>query len=97
MGSTKPEETVYPRLGEMVDFHQWRRSNHVSVFLGPPDSEDKSGIARPQTYELLPILKSNKTHPAGEWWEQDETLEDLRERCQLSEDQFTATPGSVNL
>ena len=78
----------------MVDFHQWRSLYQTSVFLGPPDSEGKSGIARPRTYELLPVIKANKTHPAGDWWGYQGTLKDLRKRCQPSEDQSTAIPGA---
>ena len=65
----------------------------MSVLLGPPTPAHKSAIARPQTFELPPVSKHKKKHPAGDSWETHVSLDDLRARCKSSSDQDTAIPG----
>ena len=81
------------RHGHFVDFHEWRCRKHMSVWIGPPELGSKSGIASPHTFELLPVIKSGKDHPAGNLWEPHETLDDLRTKCHRSDDQVTLIPG----
>ena len=87
------EDLVIESLGHFVDFHEWRRYNQVSIWIGPPGPDSNSGIVRPQTFELPPVIKRGRDHPAGNWWEHHVNLDALRARCHTATDQATMIPG----
>ena len=78
----------------LLIFTFWRMCKRTDIKLNTPSWHSKPR-ARDKHYELLPIIKIGKKHPAGFYWSHSTPVEEFRRLCQeVSSDQLPV-PGQV--
>ena len=55
-----------PMIGTSIDFDTWRVRQEVAIRLKGKPFLDRHCFAKPKHFELFPVLKLGKVHPALE-------------------------------
>ena len=73
-----------PMIGTSTDFDTWRAQQEVTIYLKGKSFLDRHCFAKPKHFELFPVLKPGKVHPAGEWLTPEVCFEAFRELTRIA-------------